>query len=354
MKPAPIGSPLMIKAPTRQIIGIVFVGLVSWVYCPESLAASPPAKIVIAHAAMNARVAPLWVAEDHGFFAKNGVAASTIFIRQAPVLVAAITAGDVQVGYTGGTSALAAVIGGADLKMIASMTNRLAYDLVALPVVKSAKDLRGKRFGVQSLGGTVWMAGMLGLEHIGLDPVRDNINFLAIGDQTILTQALEAGRIDATVLDGVFSRRLKQKGFTILAELYQADIPFSGQGLIVKSAYLQGQGEALEGLLKGLLEGIAFSLAPKNKNAVVGTIMKRLKLSDTAAAEEGYQDVIKNVDRRPYPTVDGLRNIQRLMKTRTPGADKVKVEDMIDDRILRRLAQSGFIDRLFESYGFRN
>jgi len=337
-----------------QLLRIVFAGVILCACSVELQAASPPAKIVIAHAAMNARVAPLWIAEDRGFFTKYGVAASAIFIRQAPVLVAAITAGDVQVGYTGGTSALAAVIGGADLKMIASMTNRLAYDLVALPGIKSAKDLRGKHFGVQSLGGTVWMAGMLGLEYVGLDPARDNINFLAIGDQTVLTQALEAGRIDATVLDGVFSRKLKQKGFTILADLYQADIPFSGQGLIVKGAYLQGQSETLEGLLKGLLEGIAFSLASKNKSAVVGTIMKRLKLSDPAVAEEGYQDVLKNVEKKPYPTVEGLRNIQRLMKTRTPGADKVKVEDMIDDRILRRLAQSGFIDRLFESYGVRN
>ncbi|HEY3305992.1 MAG TPA: ABC transporter substrate-binding protein [Candidatus Binatia bacterium] len=342
------------KAPADQLLVIVFAACTLWPYSAESLAASSPAKIVIAHAAMNARVAPLWVAQEHGFFAKNGVAANTIFIRQAPVLVAALSVGDVQIGYTGGTSVMAAVAGGADLKMIASLINRLGYDLVAAPSIKSAKDLRGKRFGVQSLGGTIWMAGILGLEHVGLDPARDNINFLAIGDQTVLTQALEAGRIDATVLDGVFSRRLKQKGFTIIAELQQTDIPFSGQGLIVKSAYLQEQRETLEGLLKGLLEGIAFSVAPKNKSAVVGTIMKRLKLSDPAVAEEGYQDVMKSVDRRPYPSIDGLRNIQRLMKTQTPAAQKVKVEEMVDDRILRRLDQSGFIDKLFEAYGVKN
>jgi len=32
----------------------------------------------------------------------------------------------------------------------------------------------------------------------------------------------------------------------------------------------------------------------------------------------------------------------------------VKVEEMIDDRILRRLDESGFIDRLFETYGVKN
>jgi len=341
------------RVPVFRLTGIALTVLVAWSFSFESRAASAPAKIVIAHAAMNARVAPLWIAQDQGFFAKNGLTTNTIFIRQAPILVAALTAGDVQIGYTGGTSALAAVVGGADLKMIACLTNWLNYDLVAGPSIKSAKDLRGKRFGVQSLAGTVWMAGMLGLEHLGLDPGRDNISMLVIGDQTVLTQALETGQIDATVLDGVFSRRLKQKGFTILAELQQTKIPFSGQGVNVKGSYLQGQRETVEAALKGLLEGIAFSLAPKNKGAVVETISRRLKLSDSAAAEDGYQDVIENTEKRPFPNLDGLRNIQRLMKLRVPSADKIKVEEMIDDRILRRLDQSGFINRTFETYGIR-
>ena len=306
---------------------------------------------MIAHAAMNARVAPLWIAQDYGFFSKYGVSGGAIFIRQAPVLIAALTAGDVQVGYTGGTAALAAVVGGADLKMVASLTNQVGYDLVSAPGIKSAKDLRGKRFGVQSLGGTVWMGAMLGLEHLGLDPRQDNISFLVIGDQTVLTQALESGQIDASVLHGVFSRRLKQKGFTVLAELGQAKIPFSGQGLMVRVGYLQERRETLEAVLKALLEGIAFSLAPKNKGLVVETIMKRLKLSDRAVAEDGYQDVIRNVERKPYATVEGIRNIQRLMKLRNPAAEKVKVEEMIDDRILRRLDESGFIDALQSAYG---
>ena len=105
-------------------------------------AASVAGKIIIAHAAMNARVAPLWIAQEQGFFAKNGLATNAIFIRQAPILVVALTAGDVQVGYTGGTSAMAAAIGGADLKLVATLTNWLNYDLVAAPSIKSAPDLQ--------------------------------------------------------------------------------------------------------------------------------------------------------------------------------------------------------------------
>lgn len=302
---------------------IAVIGI--FAFCIESHAAAPTRKVVVGHAAMNARVAPLWVAEDHGFFTKYGVNANAIFIRQAPVLVAALTAGDVQAAYTGGTTVLPAVAGGSDLKIVMTLTNRLGYDVVAAPAIKTAQDLRGKKVGVQTLAGTVWMGAMLALEHLGLDPQRDNITFLVVGDQTVATQVLEAGQIDMTVLDGVFSRRLKQKGFNILAELSKANIPFSSQGLVAKSSLLREQRDTVESLIKGLLEGTAFCLSPRNKSAVIGTIMKRLKLNDAAAAEEGYRDVINGIERKPLPTLEGLANIQRLMKLRSPSIEKLKL-----------------------------
>ncbi|HEX9273768.1 MAG TPA: hypothetical protein VGA01_16320, partial [Candidatus Binatia bacterium] len=70
----------------------------------KALAAAASAKSVIAHAAVNARVLPLWAAKEQGFFSKYGVPTEMIFIRQAPTLVAALTSGDIQIGYTGGTA----------------------------------------------------------------------------------------------------------------------------------------------------------------------------------------------------------------------------------------------------------
>jgi hypothetical protein len=51
--------------------------------------------------------------------------------------------------------------------------------------------------------------------------------------------------------------------------------------------------------------------------------------------------------------MDGLRNIQRLMKLRNPKIGNAKVEDLVDDQILRRLDESGFIDKLFAAYAVK-
>ena len=225
--------------------------------------------------------------------------------------------------------------------------------MIARPELKKAEDLRGKRFGVQAIGGSVWMGAVLGLEYLGLDQRRDNINILNIGDQTVLAQAMESGTIDVTVLDGVFSRRLKQKGFSVIAELSETKIPYVSNVIVGTRALFQQQPELAENILKALLESLAFILAPPNKAAVVNTIMKRLKIADSSVAEQGYRDLVQISDPKPYVSLDGLRNIQRLIKIQNPIVGNIKVEDLIDNRPLKKLEDSGFIQKTFSAYGMK-
>ena len=127
--------------------------------------------------------------------------------------MAALTSGDMDIGYTGGTAVLGASVAGIDLKILAVLTNRVTYDLVARPGIKGAEELRGKRVRSHQHRWHALDGGILGLERLGIDANRDDIRFLVIGDQVILSQALEDGRIDATVVDIVFSKRLAAKGF---------------------------------------------------------------------------------------------------------------------------------------------
>ncbi len=198
---------------TRWLIAVVVIfGFLS---APGQFSAAAAGKqVVIAHAAMNARVAPLWVARERGFFAKYGVEADTIFVRGAPTLVAAMQSNEIDVGYTGGTAVVGAVANGADLKVLSAFTNRVTYDLMVKPGIKRPEDLRGKKFGIQSIGGTVWMGAILALEHLKLDAERDKINIIAVGDQNVLAQALETGTIDATVLGRCAKPASERSGFS--------------------------------------------------------------------------------------------------------------------------------------------
>jgi ABC-type nitrate/sulfonate/bicarbonate transport system substrate-binding protein len=212
--------------------------------------------------------------------------------------------------------------------------------------------LRGKIFGVQSIGGTVWMGAILALEHFGLDPNRDKISLIAAGDQSVLAQALVAGTIDVTVLDGVMSRTLRDNGYPILAELSKANLPITSVGIVAKGSFIQKNPQTIENLLKALLESEAFIFGPSNKGTALAILKKYLRISDQEA-EEGYKDVITGLDRKPHANVAGLRNVQRLMKLRNPSVEKVKPEELIEDRFMKKLDQSGFIDELYARYGVK-
>ncbi len=322
--------------------------LLSWT---DGRAAAAKPKVVIAHAAMNFRVAPLWVAQDQGFFAKYGIDPEIIFMRGGPTLLSGMLSGDIQIGWTA-SGIIAPIAEGADFVIVAGFNNRVTDELIVRPGIKRPEDLRGKRFGVQSIGGGGWMGAMLGLESLGLEPKRDDIRVLVVGDNTMRGQALESGSIDATSLDGVFSRKAKAKGLVALADFSQTNIPIMNHLVAVKRSYLQRQPEIVENVLRALIEGLAFTWSPKSKSAVLKSVMRRLRITDLGFAEEGYQELLTRggLEKKPHPSLEGVRNVQRLMASSNPRVGEVKLEEIIDRSVMRKLDDSGFIDRMYNVY----
>jgi NitT/TauT family transport system substrate-binding protein len=212
---------------------------------PSIANAAVPGKIILGYAAP-ARALPFWVAQDLGLFLKYGVDVEPVFIRGAPILVAGLASGDIHVGSTGGSATLAAIAGGQDLKIIATFGSRNTFDLMTQPNIKRPEDLRGKRIGLTSIGGTTWMALLLWLEHFGLDVQRDKMQLQAMGEQAITVQSLETGIVNAAIFEGIFSRRLKAKGFNTLGEYSALKHQFLSQALVVQRSFLQQRSDTLE------------------------------------------------------------------------------------------------------------
>jgi hypothetical protein len=50
-------------------------------------------------------------------------------------------------------------------------------------------------------------------------------------------------------------------------------------------------------------------------------------------------------------SLEGMRNVQRLLKSRNPKVGEVKADDVIDNRLMRKLDETGFIDKMYATYG---
>ena len=316
---------------------------------PSVEVASAQSKVNIVHVGGVASWSVLLpIAQEQGLFTKHGVEVQLVLVPEAEV---PRLTGENPFGYIGAPAAILRAAGGTDLKILGSFnTGRVSSHVVARPDIKKPEELRGKRFGVRALGAGAWIQTIFALEYLGLDPKRDNISTLAIGDPTMIARALEAGTIDAAVLSPAQSHQLRAKGFSVLLDLYPANIYGFQNALVVTATYLQQHPDVVEKVVTALVEAMAFSLAPTNKPTVLRTIMKLFNLTDLAAAERGYQD-LADLNRKPYPSVERLRNMQRVMALHDPKVLDLRVEDLIEDRFVRKLDENGVIDRLYSTYG---
>jgi hypothetical protein len=120
---------------------------------------------------------------------------------------------------------------------------------------------------------------------------------------------------------------------------------------VVLRSYMQAQPAIVESIMKGLIEGLAFTLSPHHKPEVIKTIMRRLKIANLADGEEGYDGLSKAMELKPYPTVQAMQNMHRFVKMQNPQIADLKVEDVLDSRVIKKLDESGFIDEMYKAYG---
>jgi NitT/TauT family transport system substrate-binding protein len=315
---------------------------------PASNAAELPV-VRLAHAAFNEKVAALWIGVEQGLFRKHGVEVQLLYIRTGPQTIAAMAGGEIQMAYTIPSGVLSAAAGGMDLVMFGGIVNKAEGDFIATPSIRAAEELKGKKVGVQSIGGGIWSQTMLALEYFGIEPARDKVNIMVIGgDQSTIAQALATGTIDAAYLGYAFSAQLKAKGFRILLDLGKAPIPYQGLALIARGSYLRQNPTIADSVLRGVLDAVAFVQTPRKKEAVLKSLMKNLRLSDAREAESGYNALQWLYSLEVTPDLKGIRNMQRLLATTNPKVKAVRAEDVVDEDPVRRVKQSVFYRELLE------
>jgi len=336
---------------TKNSLWLLAVLVALWGFIPNAKGTPAQSKVEIVYpGAVSAWVVPLLVAQEQGIFAKHGIDARLVSVSGATV--PRLTA-EVPLGYIGAPAALLQAAGGTDLKILGSFdAARLSGHVVARPDIKTPQELRGKRFGVRVIGAGQWINTILALQHLGLDPKQDNISTVAVGDEPQIVRALETGAIDAAVLSPAQSLQLRAKGFTVLLDLAPANLHGPPNALVATTTYLQQHPDVVENIVTALVEATAFSLAPANKAIVMNTIMKLFNLTDAEAAERSYRS-LSGLSRKPYPVIQRLKSMQQVMSMHDPKVLDVRVEDLLEDRFVRKLDEGGTIDRLYGSYGLQ-
>src|SRR5918996_3572477 len=171
-----------------------FGGVLLLLCCALSSAAWGQEKIRLAHSALESSNAVWYLAQERGFYKKNGLDVDLLFIPSTTTSVSSLVAGDVHVANASGGGVASAVVAGADLVMVACYLNSLPYELVVNESIKSAEDLKGKSIGISRIGSASDVAARALIRGLGLEPDKQ-VLIMQVGGSSERAAAFRTGRI---------------------------------------------------------------------------------------------------------------------------------------------------------------
>ena len=317
------------------------------VFASYAYAAGP---LLIAYGGHNETMAPLWVGIEKGLFRKHGLDPRVLQTRSGPIMMATLASGGAPLVWAAPSSALSATVGGMKLGCFAVGSNKMPRELIVRKGIDSIEDLRGKTFGVQSIGGGFWLSTMVALDGLGLDPEKYKLNMRVLGDTTTVTQALTLGNVDAAVIPYSFADMAKRAGARSLADV-GVKINYQATAICSQKDSSAVSPEIMVGLTKGLVEALVYIQDANHKREVMEVLKKNLRLSKEEDIEASYKvtrQQMPSLDVAPSPDV--WRLIQRIVSRINPKVQEVDLDQLIVTSAVRNLEESGFLPEMRKKF----
>ena len=102
--------------------------------------------------------------------------------------------------------------------------------------------------------------------------------------------------------------------------------------------------------MRGFAETVAFIHKPANKEIVIKSLVKNLRLEEAPRSGDRLQALqwLYNVDIKP--TIPGIQNMARFLALTNPKVKSVKSEDVVDEAPWQRLEKSPFYRELLSTW----
>jgi ABC-type nitrate/sulfonate/bicarbonate transport system substrate-binding protein len=320
------------------LIAFIQATMIGMALSAVSLAATPTRqKVTIAYPTLTPIVAGLWMAKEIGAFEKYAINADLIFISSGPTTIQVLTSGHLEISVSASNAVVNAILGGAPLIAVGSITNRPAMSLWVHAEITKPEQLDGKILGITRHGSATDFLTRMVVEKVGL---QNRVKIQPFGGGTEADAAFRAGIIAGRV--GAVKPGPKAH---VLLDLSEMGIPFSMDLIAVRQDFLKNSPRTVEGVLRAYTEGVAALSTNKNKAfQVIGQYM-RLRPEATGQQDiaEHYDYAVKSLDRVPRVEPAVIQTVLSWV-----GKGNVPVEDFFDNKIMDRLVREHFVDGLYK------
>lgn len=154
---------------TRIVLPTILLAL--WILPASTIHAKE--RINIVYASISGLFLGCWVAQEAGYFDREGLQANLIYIQSASTAIQTMMAGEAPIVLAGGEPVIESGLKGGDAVFIGGISIVPAVHFMALPEIRTVQDLRGKPVGVTRFGSSTDFAMRQVLRRNGLEPVKD-------------------------------------------------------------------------------------------------------------------------------------------------------------------------------------
>jgi ABC-type nitrate/sulfonate/bicarbonate transport system substrate-binding protein len=309
------------------------------VAAPQLMAADGPSLRVV-YNALGGSMAPLWVSQELGLFAKHGLQHNLNYMA-ATTAVQALATGSEEVGLVG-NQAVDLALEGADTVYIASTVPRFIFQLYGDPSIKSISDLKGKVVAATQPSASTDYATRMVLRRFGLAPDKD-VKILYAGSMPALVTMLKSGNAQAGLMSVPTTFQAQELGLRPILNVTELNIPFIFVGVATTRKVIQQKPETITRFLRAYTEAIA--VIRRDKETALKALGKFLKTDNRQVLEGIYEEYGSVFQRVPLMTKDEVKAVLDVAKS--PKAQQAKPEDFYDNSFIQKLEVSGFINSLY-------
>jgi len=277
---------------------------------------------------------PVFIAHEKGFFEKNGLKAEIIRINSEPTTYQALISGDIDATSGAPTGLVQSNIQGVPVVSLGSWDNLVSYTMVTREKIDNLAQLRGKKVGINRLGGKSSLILRVMLEDAGLNTAKD-VTLLQLGGSQERLAALIRGGIDAAPVDFVFEPKMKQMGFHLIAG---RKTPFMNGPITVTVATLKANRGKWVRFVKAYLEATQYMTT--NREGSLEVLKKIIQTDEKETLEHGYEQMRTRATVDLVPPEAAVENLVRMMTYVDKRAATVDRSKLSDYSILKELAQS--------------
>lgn len=302
-------------------------------------------RIRIAYGSVSVQSGLVWIAKQKNFFTKYNLAPEIIYIPGGSINIQALISGNLDLSQLTAAAGVAANLEGADIVYIACFADKLNYQLVTRPEIKTTAQIKGKKLGISRFGSAADFGLRVMLRRLGIDPAKD-VTILQIGDEPARSAAVQAGNIDGTVMNAPFGAQAEKLRLSILADSTKMGIPFFGTGLLGSRRFFEREEGKVLNLLRAFLEAI--KVLKTERAWSMQALAQFTRVTDMKVVEEAYESFKEQLPNVPYPPLEAMQAVVAQMAETSPKARQADARAFINDRYLRQLENEGFVKRLWQ------